>query len=144
MSEKLSFQAFMKENAMEKAPVEYVASKRFIVDGNPVPWKLRVLSNDELDVIAKRNTKMVPVKASRETKKNFNQEQFTIDMTLATVVFPDLNDEVLQNSYEAIGAEDLLKKMLTPGELSDLYLAANEANDFNVGMNDRIKQAKNS
>lgn len=142
--EKLTFQAFMKENALEKAPVEYVASKRFVVNGEPVPWKLRVLSNDELDTIAKRNTKVVPIKASRETKKVFNNEQFTMDMTLATVVYPDLNDEMLQTSYGAIGAEDLLKKMLTPGELSDLYLAANQANDFNVGMNDRIKEAKNS
>ena len=65
-------------------------------------------------------------------------------MTLAMVVYPDLNDEALQTSYGAIGAEDLLKKMLTPGELADLYLVANEVNDFKVGMNDKIKEAKNS
>lgn len=35
--EKLTFQAFMKENAIEKAPVEYVASERFVVNGKPVP-----------------------------------------------------------------------------------------------------------
>lgn len=143
-NEKLTFQAFMKENALEKAPVEYVASERFVVNGEPVPWKLRVLSNDELDAIARRNTKVVPIKASRETKKVYNNEQFTVDMTLAMVVYPDLNDEALQTSYGAIGAEDLLKKMLTPGELADLYLAANEVNDFKVGMNDKIKEAKNS
>ena len=49
----------------------------------------------------------------------FDQDKFMIEMTLKSVVFPNLNDAELQGNWDAIGAEELLKAMLTPGELAD-------------------------
>lgn len=143
-NEKLTFKAFMKENSIEKAPIEYVASTRFLDDNKqPEAWKLRTLTNSEMDEITKKNTKRIPIKGTKDFKKELDNDQFVMDMTVKSVVYPNLNDELLQSSYGVVGAEDLLKEMLTPGELTDLQLAVNEASDFNVGMNDKIKQAKN-
>lgn len=74
----------------------------------------------------------------------FDQDKFMIEMTLKSVVFPNLNDAELQGNWDAIGAEELLKAMLTPGELADLYSAVSQASDFEAGMSDKIKTVKNS
>ena len=57
--------------------------------------------------------------------------------------FPNLNTEQLQASYGAIGAAALVKKMLTPGEYQDLFNAVLEANNFEVGMDEKVMKAKN-
>nr|DAL98041.1 MAG TPA: tail assembly chaperone protein [Caudoviricetes sp.] len=144
MDEERSLSAFLKENAKDKLPVFYVASTRYTgEDGEPELWELRCLTNDEVEELTKKNTKNIPVKGTREVNKIFNREQFAIDMTLRSVMHPNLHAEVLQSSYGVVGAEALLKTMLTPGELTDLILAVNEANDFKAGMDDKIKKAKN-
>lgn len=49
MAEK-TLKAFFKENVIKKAPVQYTASKRMVgEDGKPVPWEIRVLTNEEMD-----------------------------------------------------------------------------------------------
>lgn len=136
--------AFLRQNAKQKTEVEYAASTRFTnTNGDPVLWRLRPLTNKELEKIIDRNTKNIQVKGTRETQKEYNQAAAQMEMTLASVVYPDLTDEELQQSYEAVGAEELLKTMLSPGELADLHLAVSEASDFDAGMAGKIKQVKN-
>lgn len=144
MSEVKTLSAFFKENEIVKEPVKYVASKRFVdADGKPMEWELRALSNEEIDTIQAHCTKNVPVKGTREYHKEFDRTKFIVKFTLESIVFPNLNDTELQENRGAIGAEALLKDLLTPGELSDLYLAAAEASDFESGMKDKIKTVKN-
>lgn len=136
--------AFLKENAEKNVPVFYVASPRFKDEnGEPIYWELHGVTNNEIDKLQKRNTKYAPVKGTREVQRSFNAEQFALDLTIQSIVYPNLHDVELQQSYDACGAEELLKAMLTPGELADLILAVNEANGFKAGMDDKIKQAKN-
>lgn len=136
--------AFLRQNAEQKTEVEYVASKRFTdTNGDPMLWRLRSLTNKELERIIDRNTKNIQVKGTREIQKEYDQAAAQMEMTLASVVYPDLTNEELQQSYEAVGAEELLKTMLTPGELADLHLAVSEASDFDAGMANKIKQVKN-
>ena len=52
-------------------------------------------------------------------------------LTVECVVFPNLNDAELQNSYGVMGADALLKKMLKPGEYADLLAKVQEINGFN-------------
>jgi len=139
-----SLKAFLAENVVKKEPVGYVASPRFMVDGEPVEWKLRVLTNDEMDKLHKRHTKRVPMKGTRDFKTEFDNEAFAMDMALQSIVYPNLDDAELQDSWGTIGAEDTLKAMLTPGELTDLYSAVAQVCDFEAGMDDKIKRVKNS
>lgn len=139
-----SMSAFLRQNAKQITEVEYAASKRFLdKDGDPVLWRLRPLTNLEIEKIMDRNTKNIQVKGTREVRKEYDQAAAQTEMTLASVVYPNLNDEELQQSYEVVGAEELLKTMLTPGELADLHLAVSEASDFDAGMANKIKQVKN-
>ena len=144
MAEK-TLKAFFKENVIKKAPVQYTASKRMVgEDGKPVPWEIRVLTNEEMDSLRDACTKRIPVKGTKDWKMEFDQDKFMIEMTLKSVVFPNLNDAELQGNWDSIGAEELLKAMLTPGELADLYSAVSQASDFEAGMGDKIKTVKNS
>ena len=121
-----------------------MASKRYIgVDGKPIEWELRALTNDEIEALQKRCTKKVPVKGTRDYQTVFDRERFTTGFTLKSIVFPNLDDAELQTNRGVVGAEALLKDLLTPGELADLYLAASEASDFQTGMGDKIKAVKN-
>lgn len=136
--------AFLKENKIKRELSEYVASRDFVdAQGNPIAWKLRPLSNAELDKLRDRFTTRSKNKMTGQTDERFDREGFTMEMALTSIVFPELKDERLQDSYGVADAEDVLKAMLSPGELQDLFLAVNEVSDFEVGMNEKIKIAKN-
>lgn len=139
-----SLKAFMREELLQREPVKYVASKRMKDDdGKPIEWELRVLTNDEVEEIVDRNTKRVPVKGTRDFKKETDTEAVFLDVAVAAVTYPNLNDSELQEFYGAAGAEHLLKKLLTPGELTDLLLAAQQACGYDIGMGDKVKTVKN-
>ena len=136
--------AFLKENKIKREAYEYVASKDFVdSEGSPIPWKIRPLTNEELDNLRDRFTKRVKNKMTQKTEEVFDKEGFTMEMATTAIEFPKLDDAQLQESYGVVGADSLLNAMLTPGELQDLFLAVNEASDFEVGMDQKIKQAKN-
>ena len=136
--------AFLKENKIKREAYEYVASKDFVDgEGNPIPWKIRPLTNEEMDNLRDRFTKRVKNKLTQKTEEVFDKEGFTMEMATTAIEFPQLDDAQLQEAYGVVGADSLLKAMLTPGELQDLFLAVNEASDFEVGMGQKIKQAKN-
>lgn len=136
--------AFLSANAIKTKDVEYVASQRFLgKDGKPIPWRLRVLTNDELDEITKRCKKKEFLPKTREYKTTVDNVKLELEMICASVVYPNLNDEQLQDSYGAIGAEETVKRMLTPGEYTDLARAVTEAAGFQMGMQDQVNVAKN-
>ena len=142
--EKENLQVFLAENAIKPACVEYVASKRFKgADGKPIAWTIAPITNDENKAITDRNRKKSFIPGTRETQTHLDQEQYANDLICACVVYPNLNSEALQSSYNAVGAGELVRTMLTPGEYQDLFQAVMQANDFEVGMDEKIKVAKN-
>lgn len=142
--EKENLQAFLAENAIKPACIEYVASKRFSGEsGKPVAWKIAPISNDENKAIADRCRKKSLVPGTRETQIRFDQDQYVNDLICACVIYPNLNSAALQESYNAVGAGELVRLMLTPGEYQDLFQAVMQANDFDAGMDEKIKVAKN-
>ena len=142
--EKDNLLAFLADNAIKPACVEYAASKRFKgADGKPALWKIMPISNDENKMIADRNRKKSFVPGTRETQVTFDQDQYVNDLICACVVHPNLNSAELQESYGAVGAGELVRLMLTPGEYQDLFQAVMQANDFDTGMDEKIKVVKN-
>lgn len=135
---------FLAENAIKPENKKYVASDRFLdSDKKPLEWELRVLSNDEADEILKRCKKKELTPNRQDFKIVTDTDKFITELMCATIVHPNLNAEALQDSYGAVGAADLLKKMLTPGEFNDLSFVVQEVNGYKLGMDDKIKQAKN-
>ena len=144
------FSMFLAQNKIKHEDVKYVASNNFVdKKGNGVEWILRGISSAKDDAIRKSCTKQVQVKVAGRT--NSNQYRAELDtsaymskLVTATVVFPDLHNKELQDSYGVMGAEDLLLAMLSPGEYADLANKVTEVNGFETGdINSLVDDAKN-
>lgn len=140
-----TLKGFFKQNAKIVTEVEYVASKRFTDDeGKPIVWRIRVLTNKELDKLRDRFTKKVYEPGKRTAEERMDLTAFTDELLVRTIVFPTLDDMELQNSWGVSNELDLVKAMLNGGELTDLTRAIQEAQGFETGFEDKVKAVKNS
>ncbi len=139
-----NLQCFLAQNAIKAECTKYVASTRFL-DKNkkPMAWEIKTITNSEDEDIRNAHKKKEFVPGTRQTSVYLDQEAYAVALICECVVYPNLNDAGLQESYGVIGAEELIKKMLTPGEYTSLFSAIQQANGFETGMNDKIKTAKN-
>lgn len=121
--------------------IEIVVSERFKADGEVIPWRFRIFNADEIDDIKKQSTKVI--------KRN-GAKTLTIDTTLLTqtvilesVIYPNLKDTKLQESYGTLTNRELLKKILTGPELERLGDKILKAQGFMEDINALIDDAKN-
>lgn len=143
----MDFEMFMKGNAMPVEDREVMVSKRFVSDGKPVMWKIHAIATEEDEELREEHTKMVPApgKAGKRGSMvpRLDANAYSIALTVACVVYPDLNNAKLQDSYGVKDAAALLRRMLTPGELTDLQVAVNEICGFQT-FDEMVDDAKNS
>lgn len=139
-----NFSAFLAQNKIKKDNVKFVASESFVENGKPIEWELRVLSADEGESLRRESTRKVPVPGRKGAyTQEFDGNVYLGKLTTASVVFPNLNDAELQNSYGVMGAEQLLKAMLTVGEYLNLSGKVGEINGFNESEEELVEEAKN-
>lgn len=136
--------AFLAQNAVQDEKIKYVASKRFVEDGKPVEWELQSVTSEEDEQIRKSCTKRVPIPGKHgqyipETDLN----KYLGLLAVKCVVYPNLNATELQDSYGVMGADNVLKKMLKPGEYQNLLNKIQEINGFSVNMDELVDEAKN-
>lgn len=136
--------AFFAQNKIQTPNIKYVASKTFVdpETKKPLEWELKKLDSDVTESMKKSCRKRV--KVGNEWTVEQDADLFTLKVTAAAVVFPDLKDAELQNSFGVMGEEALLRHMLSPGELQRLSNKVAELCDF--GADDEvelIKEAKN-
>ncbi len=138
--------AFLAQNALKVENVKYVVSKRFVDEnGEPIPWEIRCITSTEDEAIRKACTKRVPIPGKRnQFTQEIDYNLYLGKLAAACTVFPNLNDVELQNSYGVMGADALLKTMLTPGEYADYLTKIQEVNGFEVTFEDAVEEAKNS
>lgn len=138
------FSVFMAGNAAKTENVKYVASKRFAVKGKPVEWELKATDSDLDEAIRKECTKRVPVAGKRgQYTQETDTDKYIARLCVACVVYPNLNDAALQDSYGVKSADALLKKMLLPGEYTDLKAKVMEVNGYDMSMEELVDDAKN-
>jgi hypothetical protein len=138
----LSF--FLAGNAERRENKKVVVSERFKDEkGKPVEWELRSISADEDEEIRKTCTRRVQVPGKKnQFTQDFDANAYLTKLAARAVVYPDLNDAELQNSYGAMGAEQLVKKMLYKDEfdaLTEKLIEASETEDIN----ELTEEAKN-
>ncbi|MBH7858732.1 phage portal protein [Clostridioides difficile] len=141
--------AFLSQNAIKVENRKYVASERFIgEDGKAIEWELKAIDSDRDRQLRKDSTIRVPILNKKgiatgqyTSETDFNT--YTLKLCVETIVFPDLHDAELQNSYGVMGAEELLTTMLTPGEYTDLSSEVGEVNGFDRTFEDKVEEAKN-
>ena len=95
-------ECFYRENRKDRGEREVLLTERLTQDGGQMLFRIRPMSQRENEEIWKR---------CGEDEGRYQE------MILAeSVVFPDLKDAALQNSYGVIGAERLLARLLLAGE----------------------------
>lgn len=140
------FSDFLSENKVKCENIKYAASKSFIdkVTGKPKEWELKTISNSLNEELQKQSQKKIPL-AGKSGRYQIQLDENKYQALLVTncVVYPDLNNKALQDSYGVMGAEDLVKAMLNVGEYADLAKQCLSINGFDVGLDELVEEAKN-
>ena len=136
---------FLAQNALKTENVKFVASKRFLdQDKKPVEWEIQAVASTEDEALRKACTKRVPVVGK---KGQYTQETdynlYLGKLAARCTVFPNLAYKELQDSYGVMGADALLKAMLTAGEYANYLEKVQEVNGFDTSMDELVEDAKN-
>lgn len=136
---------FLSQNALKIDNVSYVASKRFLDEnGKPIPWEIECITSTEDEALRKACTKRVPIPGKRnQYTQETDYNLYLGKLAARCTAFPNLDDAELQNSYGVMGADALLKTMLSPGEYSDYLMKIQEVNGFEVTFEEAVDEAKN-
>lgn len=139
------FSAFLAQNKLKHENIKYVASKDFVdKHGKPMEWELKRIDSDVDESLRKACTRQIKVAGRANAfRSEMDSNAYITKLAVASIVFPDLNNKELQDSYGVMGADALLKKMLAPGEYADLCTKVTEVNGFETDMNDLVDEAKN-
>lgn len=137
---------FLKENKIKKENVQYAATKSLTdEDGKPLLWEIRPLASKETNKMTEDCTiqEQIPGKPNMFRNK-IDSTKLLTKMMVASIVFPNLNDKDLQDSYGVMTPEDLITEMIdNPGEYNEFGKFINEFNGFNEGVNEKVEKAKN-
>jgi hypothetical protein len=138
------FSVFMAGASAANENVKYVASKRFKEKGKPVEWELKAVSSSLDEAIRKECTKKVPIVGKRgQYNQETDTDKYIGKLCVACTVYPNLNDAELQDAYGVKSGDELLKKMLLPGEYTEYKAKVMEVNGYDMSMEDLVDEAKN-
>lgn len=138
-----NLQAFFAQNAPTEETTHFVVSDRFKDEnGKPIPFELRFMTEEENAELRKASTTMTKNRTGPKVPE-FDNDKYYANMVAASVVFPNLKDAGLQESYKVKGAGALAKKMLLAGEYQNLLLKIQEMNGFDRDINEQAEDVKN-
>lgn len=137
--------AFLKNNVVEVENQECVVSNRFLdTDGNPIPWIIKPITSSEDEALRESCTKRVSIPGKKnQFIPQMDSNKYAGLLAVKCTVFPDLYNKELQDSYKVMGADELLKTMLLPGEYMDFLNKVQEINGFEISFEDKVEEAKN-
>lgn len=150
----ISTERFYAQNQVKRATEKFVVSRSFVTeDGEPIEWELRPLTFEENERIMNDPHVTIEEKDRRTGTKTYRtiETEYMAAICAHSVVFPDLGDRGLQNSYsDATGKRinskvALIKVMLTAGELARLSEKVVEVSDLgeNNELDSLVAEAKN-
>ena len=137
--------AFLKSNKKEKEHLHLAVSDSFTDEqGKAIEWDIRPLSAKRDEGIRDLCTKKVPFNGKKGVKApELDVNAYLGKLVTSSVVFPNLNDKELQDSYGVMCAEELIKEMLSPGEYQDLISEIQKLDGFDVTFDEKVEEAKN-
>lgn len=137
---------FMKQNKTVRENTTFAATKSLTDEnGEPMLWEIRPIPTKEDERIRDECTVEIPVKGKPNLYRNkVDANKYISKLLAASVVFPDLMNEELQDSYGVKFPEDLLKEMLDDtGEYTAFTAFVQKFNGFNITLDDKVDEAKN-
>lgn len=141
-----NFELFMKGNKVKRENQFIAVSNNFLdKDGNPVKWEVRHLTTREANAIREDCTTEIQVKGKPGMFRNkFNTNEYLCKLASSAVVFPDLNDKALQDSYGVMTPEELIVEMIDdPTEFSEFLNKIQNMSGLDKSFNDKVEEAKN-
>ncbi len=141
----MSLSAFLAQNAVRTEHVLFTVSPRFVdEDGETEQWEIRCLTAAEDESFRRPGARCARVPGRRGQNMSVaDAGQYLGRLAAACTVYPDLNDRSLQDSYGVMGAEELLRAMLTAGEYAVYLDKVQEVCGFARTMQDEVNEAKN-
>lgn len=137
---------FLKPNKLVRKNEFYPATKSIVdEEGNPVEWEIRPVETAESERIRRSCYHSVPIPGKRNrTEDKFDANEYLLKMVTSAIVYPDLNDAELQDSYGVRTPEDLLMQLIdNPSEYADLQNFVTELSGFDREIADDVEDAKN-
>ena len=138
--------AFLKPNKEVKENVKVVVSDGFKDEkGKPIPFEIKALTAMEDEAIRNSCMKKVQVVGKKnQYTSELDSNRYIRLLCTNSVVFPNLKDAELQDSYGVSTADDLLFAMLTAGEFNILAEKVSELSmNKSVITDEDIEEAKN-
>ena len=141
----MSLKSFLKQNVIPAKHEKVQISDRIIDQetGEPEYWEIRGLDSYEVDECERQATKLQRVGKTDRYEAQTDQGKFALMTMTRAIVYPDLTDQELQDSYGVNNPEDLLCKMLLPGERQQLVIICNRLNNYEQSLDDAVEQSKN-
>ena len=134
---------FLKQNTIPVENQEVEVSKRFKDDaGNIVKFEIKSISNEMDDALRKQNTRQVK-KAKGVIVPELDQQKYFVDLVLKSLVYPDLDDKELQDSWGVMDSRELINAMLLPGEYTALLQEVQKINGWDLNVEDIKDEVKN-
>ena len=134
---------FLKQNTIPVENQEVEVSKRFKDDaGNTVKFEIKSISNEMDDALRKQNTRQVK-KAKGVIVPELDQQKYFVDLVLKSLVYPDLDDKELQDSWGVMDSKELINAMLLPGEYAALLQEVQKINGWDLNVEDIKDEVKN-
>ena len=137
---------FLKKNKKVKKNAFYAATKSLCDDkGEPLKWEIKPLTTNEVDDIRASCTIEVQVTGKPGLyRPKTDNNAVVAKMMVASIVFPDLNNKELQDSYGVMTPEALLKAMIdNPAEYNDLVAFVQNHSGLDETLSDKVDEAKN-
>ena len=129
---------FLLEQEVEATVETTVEIKPF-----PFPFVIRSITEGENKAIRKSCQRVLFDKKTHQRNTETDADLYNNRLVIACCVDPNFKDAELQAKYDVMGAEDLIDKILNPGQFTDLLLAIQDVNGFSTDINELREEAKN-
>ena len=127
----MDLNAFFMENVETELTDEVVISKRFKdADGKLVPFKIQAITSTRDTQIKKQCEKKELNKATGQLMITTDYDEYLARLVTECTVYPNFKSKELQDSWGVLGADQLINKMLLPGELTELSKQIQRLNGF--------------
>lgn len=139
------FTRFMKKNKVQKSNTKYAATKSLLDEnGQPLLWEIKPVTTKQSENLRDKCTIDVPVTGkSNMYRPKLLSKKYMAMLIAESVVYPDLYNKDLQDSYGVTTPEDLVVEMIDdPAEYNELAKFVQNFNGFE-SLEDKVKEAKN-
>lgn len=140
------FAKFMKVNKAQKGNEKYAPTKSLCDEkGSPLEWEFKHITSQENETLRENCMIEVPVTGKPNMyRPKLKTAEYLQKMIVASVVYPDLYDSELQDSYGVKTPGELLFALVDdPGEYNDLMAWVQKFQGFHVSFDDKVDEAKN-